>query len=389
MSKTAEETETLSIGRPQQRMIQRLGADNSHSESTRGGVPLQAAVILGAGFSRNSGIPTQAQIPEQLVRYKEKNAMDTAVTNILRQYMKDIFGYEGGMDYPGLDDMFTCIDISTNSGHHLGMAYSPLHLRAIRRMLVYRVFSILDDMYTPSDEVEKLLKVMTQRYSHVDFVVLNWDMVLERYLRSLIPEMGIHYGNEGIPWQERSLEYVNRTGIFKIHGSSNWLYCDNCRTLFFDTEHEIPSINKAGFQELDFVLFPELKRGRHDIKAAYPCRMCRNPISSHIATFSYRKSFRANSFDSVWRGAEDTLVSADQWIFIGYSLPDADYEFKHLLKIAQLKLRHLHPKGPEIDVVLLNADKAVAKYRQFFGSCLGYVCNEGIHQYTEYLQNLL
>ena len=35
-------------------------------------------------------------------------------------------------------------------------------------------------------------------------------------------------------------------------------------------------------------------------------------------------------------GGRYLLRKADRWIFIGYSLPAADYEFKHLLKRVQL-----------------------------------------------------
>ncbi len=63
-------------------------------------------------------------------------------------------------------------------------------------------------------------------------------------------------------------------------------------------------------------------------------------VSTHIATFSYRKSFRTHAYPSIWYRAERMLSEADRWVLIGYSLPKADYDLKHLLKVAQMRLAH-------------------------------------------------
>ena len=79
------------------------------------------------------------------------------------------------------------------------------------------------------------------------------------------------------------------------------------------------------------------------------------------------------------------LSASDRWVFIGYSLPDADYEFKHLLKIAELKLEHIKQSKLRVDVVLLNSDDTISKYKKFFGKKLGVICNDGIEEYLKYL----
>lgn len=345
---------------------------------------MRTAVILGAGFSNNSGLPVQSKIPELLVNFKNEDEFENVISDILLKFMKDIFGYESIETYPSLDDMFTCIDISTNSGHHLGLNYSPLHLRTVRRLLVYRVYSILDGMFRPDVNVKALLKALFDYSEDLDFIVLNWDTVLERYLMDMEKLNLIDYGAGGrlLKTPDASYKY---TGVYKIHGSSNWLYCDNCRSLFYDLLNEISTLKKSGFQQLDTVLYPELNRFKDKLNNEEKCMICNDVVSSHIATFSYRKSFRTNSFANVWNNAENSLSLADKWVFIGYSLPDADYEFKHLLKIAELKLKHLNRK-PVIDIVLLNSDKTIDKYKGFFGKDIGYICNEGIQKYTQYLQ---
>ncbi|HOQ36471.1 MAG TPA: hypothetical protein PLR73_02045 [Acetivibrio sp.] len=79
------------------------------------------------------------------------------------------------------------------------------------------------------------------------------------------------------------------------------------------------------------------------------------------------------------------LADSEKWVFIGYSLPQADYEFKHLLKISEMKLLHKKTKDFSIDVVLLNSNSTVMRYKSFFGDRIGRVFNGGM---DEYINNL-
>ncbi len=344
---------------------------------------MRAAIILGAGFSKNSGLPVQFEIPELIVKNCYENSFEKSISLIIKRFYEDVFGFAKGPDLPELDDILTCIDISTNSGHHLGIKYSSLHLRAVRRFLIYRLFTILGEKFTYSQDVKNLLLMLLQKYSKVDFIVLNWDTVLENYINTINPSTVIDYCNGGKYWAENSYDTGEILKIIKIHGSSNWLYCDNCRVLINDTYSNVPPIKRAGFKATDFKLFEEFCGINPETIESENCFVCGNKISSHIATFSFRKSFRENSFPDLWNQAEDALTHADKWIFIGYSLPQADYEFKHLLKISELKLSHLKNGKPEIDVVLLNSKNTVSKYKSFFGNRIGTICNGGIIEYTK------
>lgn len=349
------------------------------------GVYMRAAVILGAGFSKNSGLPLQSEIPELLIENQQENCFEDGISQAIKRFYKDIFGFSEGEVLPNLDDLLTCIDISTNAGHHLGINYSPLHLRAIRRFIIYKLFKILEDKYVYSETAFNLVDRLLKTYGKVDFVVLNWDTVLEKYINLIDNGYTINYCNGGEYIRRASSDkFLKEIKIIKIHGSTNWLYCDNCRTLFNDTFGDVPLIKKAGFKETDFELLVELNKDMTEFTENEKCSICGDGISSHIATFSYRKSFRENSFPQLWDEAEKTLSVSDKWIFIGYSLPQADYEFKHLLKISQLKLKHCKEKMPEIDVVLLNSTSTAAKYKSFFGDSLVRICNGGIREYVNY-----
>jgi hypothetical protein len=348
---------------------------------------MKTVFILGAGFSKNSGLPVQAEIPEKLIE-SSCEPFEEAVSNAILNFMTDAFGYNGFGEPPNLDDIMTCIDLSTNSGHHLGIGYSPVHLRALRRVLIYRLFSILEKSFMPDRHMEELVKRLLSSFNDIGFIVLNWDTVLENYIQSADSSVKIDYCGGGEVWREDNEAVKKQTvKVAKVHGSTNWLYCDNCRALFHDLYSDFSLREKAGFQQIDLELFTELKKSVRSFKelASRECLICGNSISSHIATFSYRKSFRANSFPNIWGEAERMLSSSERWVFIGYSLPDADYEFKHLLKIAELKFEHIRKSKLAIDVVLLNSQSTILKYKKFFGEKLGVICNDGIQEYLKYI----
>jgi hypothetical protein len=84
-----------------------------------------------------------------------------------------------------------------------------------------------------------------------------------------------------------------------------------------------------------------------------------------VATFSYRKDLNPHAFYTIWDKARTGLLLAEKWLFIGYSLPEADIEIRHLLKSAQLARRD--PTRVSIEVVLKGDCEAGERYGRFFG----------------------
>ena len=158
---------------------------------------MKATVILGAGFSKNSGLPVQSEIALRLISDAGSGQFDYAAVIILKRFMSDVFGYDGTGNVPNLDDIFTCIDISTNSGHHLGIKYDPVYLRIIRRLFVYRLFCVLEECFEPSADVASFIGNLHNSFSSTGYLVLNWDTVLESYLLSMPDNIKIDYCNGG------------------------------------------------------------------------------------------------------------------------------------------------------------------------------------------------
>jgi hypothetical protein len=88
----------------------------------------------------------------------------------------------------------------------------------------------------------------------------------------------------------------------------------------------------------------------------------------------------------IWQNAGVELMEARKLVFIGYSLPMADFEFRQLLG------RMVSPSA-ELEVVLFRRDKSASekrkirdeedRYRQFFGKRMISLRHDGVEAYVE------
>jgi NAD-dependent SIR2 family protein deacetylase len=349
--------------------------------------------ILGAGFSKCAGLPSQSDFSKLLLSNDFSSQIDLIITEVIRDFLAGVFGWRDGNELPSLEDIFTCIDLSASTGHNLGFNSEPRVLRALRRMLIYRIFSILDQYYDSSDDIKKLLKAFCNShnsYYRCNFIVLNWDIVLEKHLRLLYDFIEINYCTPCYDWHDpRSLQGYEGVPVCKMHGSSNWVYCDNCKSIFYDLDAKLSLHLRAGLEKSDFDIFRQIKSdaANENLPDESRCKLCGNKVSTHIATFSYRKSFRTSAYSSIWYHAERLLANSDHWVFIGYSLPEADYEFKHLLKSAQLRKQCSETSNKRrIEVVIKNDSDTCKKFKKFFGYNMIHKCyNNGLSDYVSRL----
>lgn len=348
----------------------------------------KVAFILGAGFSKCADLPVQAEFSPLLTSSKFDSSFDREITANIKKFLKSAFGWKEKREIPSLEDVFTFIDLSLVNSHYLGCHYSPAMLDSLRKMLIYRIFQILDNQFSICQEILDLLAHYQQ--DDCSFIVMNWDIVLEKHLLELNSSTYINYITPSYDWHnQRSGNPGHGIKVCKMHGSSNWVYCENCKALFYQLDKKLSLHKKVGLVKQDFRLFNEAFADAHfgDTTSKgggdNSCQQCHNILSSHIATFSYRKSFRTAAYSAIWHEAENLLTNADKWIFVGYSLPEADFELKHLIKSAQLRVPDSSPK--EVEAILYQDEYASDKFRRFFGDENVRVYENG---FTEYIRHL-
>ncbi|HZR63574.1 MAG TPA: hypothetical protein VFA85_00405 [Terriglobales bacterium] len=377
----------------------------------------ETVFIVGAGFSHHAGLPLTNGFTKAILEARDfSHGPSRMMVDFLSRFIHDAFDHSrkaGAKHWPDLEDIFTCVDLSANSGHHLGKSFAPADLRSVRRALLARIIRMLDQKYRVGRSKKGpdwwrlddfFSRISDKKFG---FVSMNWDTVIERKLELIREDLVVDYGCDALPaaipdppnfddfrsskkfikklkeGQVIALATRTRHGhsfergvpVIKIHGSANWLYCDNCRRLFWFHPDQCNRIADQLIKEDD------LRRiTRYTTKATASiledvrrrpevyCTCANNvPLGTRIATFSYRKALEFPMFQKSWFAAEELLRSAKRWIFIGYSLPPADFEFKYLLKRTQLSM----PTTPEFIVVSGGRPRDMRRtydnYQKFFG----------------------
>jgi NAD-dependent SIR2 family protein deacetylase len=141
--------------------------------------------------------------------------------------------------------------------------------------------------------------------------------------------------------------------LLKLHGSMIWLQCPNCQRLFvqFGLKEEI--LECVGHTLC-----------RHCHRSGYE-----NQLTGSLVMPTFLKDLSNFQIKLVSQNAGVELMEAKRLVFIGYALPNADFEFRQLLS-------RMVDQDAVVEVVLYEGptdDKRRYKseqnqYRQFFGS---------------------
>lgn len=344
-------------------------------------------LILGAGFSWNAGLPLASEFTQQLLNLEglRLNGPSAQQVSFIRKFVDQIFG-EGEPrnieEWPELEDIFTLIDLSANTGHNLGQAHSASDLRIVRRSIIVRMIRMLSQAYLRSlKNAGATWQMLEELFTHFNpkttgVLSMNWDTVFEAGLARTQSIHTIAYGCHANPVRFKGGQLTQRNlkgetlHILKPHGSTNWLYCDACRETFWVTPHQTAQVAQTLFQKKDWETILSTRKAKRPKVLTPPCPHCSaKSLGTRFATFSYRKALDFPMHTASWRTAEEYLKCSSDWVFIGYSMPAADFEFKHLLKRVQLT----ESIRPKITVITggSDGDATIARFTKFFGNVDG------------------
>ncbi len=343
-------------------------------------------LIVGAGFSRNAGLPLAGDFTQALLdlRGRAPTGPSRKQVDYIKSFVNSVFG-EGESrrhdQWPELEDIFTLVDLSANSGHHLGPKYAASDLRVVRRAILVRMIRMLKRSYElglkKQDDDWAVLEKFFSKFNplHSSVLSMNWDTVFEQGLERTQNINNVEYGCGALRYKFVNGRLVPRAAskesvtVLKPHGSVNWLYCDACRDLFWINPKKTEYVAQTLFRVRDWDAVSVPKQSRPRVLEPN-CPKCKaNSLGTRFATFSYRKALDFPMHAASWRTAEHLLKSATNWIFFGYSMPSADFDFKNLLKRVQLS----QPRRPKITLITKGgASGATAeRYYKFFGDVPG------------------
>lgn len=371
--------------------------------------PQKTVYVLGAGFSHPARAPLQAEIVREILALDRtyegegKNEIGRALTNFRRFLEEGLCLDPERFDRVMLEDVFTPIDRCVLDGVSFRQ-YDVRELVELREQVFSLIlFAIAGRLrgQEPPGYVTRFARYLVshmrpraQDPSHEPVSVLstNWDSVLDtaiyRELRQgraapRAPTPNASPATEPAPGVldyccyidpldpdpavEPGLWALSRGGfnvkLLKLHGSMNWLQCPRCQRLY------------AAFDD---------RVVEWGVLRAHRCPHCRDTkLKSSLILPTFLKDLTHFQLRLIWQNAAIELTEADRVVFIGYSLPLADYELR------QLFARTIRPDA-EIEVVQVaetddcareaNA-AAFERYRDFFGRRRLRLRPQGVEQY--------
>lgn len=277
-------------------------------------------------------------------KYQELNLLVENVRNALVDENVDV----------NLEDVFTSFDKSLEEKEFLNeYSYSKMDVirLSLTRLFVYYFDKEVHSHDFKTEDYINFIKYIKSRRSSepLTIVTTNWDTLLEEYFRknsidyNLCLNEKYYITDDESNSNEKKPRNVN---LIKIHGSTNWLSCLKCNSLCI--------FKKTKIAELLF----------DDDRVETCLRCCSHGdeeteiLQPELVTPTMIKSINHQLYKNLWNAAATELRNADEVIFIGYSLPVADYEFRYLLQKSI-------SKDADIKVVLHNSDKPIPEKNNY------------------------
>jgi hypothetical protein len=243
--------------------------------------------------------------------------------------------------YPRLEDVLSLLDFAVMGKRNLGLFLAYDDARALRSQIQRALVTVFDDALRVgvNDDCNRFfvkLQQLRQVTSKPAVISTNYDLVADNMLmlhlgscnygfavRRVLDDSDLQRDDVrrgGVRGEaDRTWHFGSATGRandgyyhIKLHGSLNWLYCPRC------DEVDIT----AGEKGAAWALTPGLRCGNQNCTAPY------EPLIVDPTMYKlYDNRLLRESRDL----AERILRGAKLIVFIGYSLPEADYDLRCLL----------------------------------------------------------
>lgn len=304
--------------------------------------------ILGAGFSKEAKAPSQEDLVKSIFEIYKSNPYEFTDDTVqkFKTFLNDtLLIPESLHNSIPLEDIFTPLDRCLADN----ISFRNLDvdgIKEIRGLIYYLIGKTLECLLRNSEKeyinifARHLVKTASQRINHqyktVDSVSVlssNWDILLDNSIKSEIDD---NFKDKAVVdyccyissyWPDDEsvkpgLEMLGLGGfnvkILKLHGSLNWLQCPRCLRVYVDFYNKIAIgqyTNPVNCRHCDKHF------GAQDS----------HTLSSNLIMPTFLKNLSNPQYKLIWQNAGIELAEAERVVFIGYSLPQADFEMRQLL----------------------------------------------------------
>lgn len=334
--------------------------------------------VLGAGFSAAAGFPMQGKILEYLLEpstYAEGGLFEADIPSdtkkqidVVADFLDTAFPDTDGRQ---MEDIFTLLDqlIDIRGSFAKYPLDELLNIRSAWIRLIVTLFFKFS-LIVSDDQLELYQRFVARLlydrikgdhpHESTSVVSLNWDGLFEDAFTRLATEVGaerkagIDYCVYTVPLKKDAGHHTPSTlqkakgmcnfKLLKLHGSATWFRCPASNRVYTSAGLSPIEGLKACLETLKSPLTEEYPDSREE--ETQPL------LEPFIITPTFEKVFDLPHIQTVWQNAYLELRQASKVVFIGYSLPEADYHFKTLIR------RAIRPEA-EIRAILCDRDRPV------------------------------
>lgn len=319
---------------------------------------------------------------DQFKRIKDKDIAKFSLFENNDKKWEKIFDFIKEIDV-SLENVFTILDKAIISKEFF-KEYSDQELKLIQQSLkkciIYSLSTGIDRSHPLYDSIGKYFVEKRIKTSNFSIISLNWDTLLDTYLYKVSKDYSdikldyclYNYDLKGdVPCINLKAGGFKNIKILKLHGSMNWLICNNCGRLYTDYNSNIAL--STLMQETGIIKCQYCESFGHQYR-----------LISSIITPTFLKNIDSIHFKTIWHNAYLDLCDADKIVFIGYSFPEADFELRYILKKsikrkAEIEVvlhesdnpdyyvKYIHQKGlNKKNKIIARLDLPVKRYQSFF-----------------------
>lgn len=359
---------------------------------------MKTVYILGAGFSKDAGAPLQNKIIEEI--FNKKNHLNSHHFDRFEEFLTNQLCFSAEQhNSVNLEDIFTPLDkcLAENISFR---GLSLQEISDVRDAVFYLISKTLDIILAGDRKGDGYIDVFAKylfecskrrmgRFRDSDPVSVistNWDILLDNAIHSTIRDSDcpnkavvdyccyISSYDKDDKTIRPGLEVLGEGGfnvkLIKLHGSLNWLQCQRCMRLY------------VGFDR---------KIAMQQFEGNVSCRHCdnnfiggggRHGLKANLIMPTYMKNLGNPQYKIIWQNAGVEISEADKLVFIGYSLPAADFEMRQLLS-------RMVRDNAQIEVVTQCEEKDIPgiekTWKGFFGRRKLTIFREGAANYIKTL----
>ena len=300
--------------------------------------------IIGAGCSTEDGVPLINNfLPEM---FECLSSLDTKDSSYLK-YLELARFHNNFFPSANIEELLSYIDL------HIGLStnLSGYNLLELREYLIFLIGKFLEIKLKGNWKSKNYSSFIANYIKEEDVVIsFNWDIMLDNIKLSI--NYGVKFNSFDLETEEASEVSNSGFKLLKLHGSLNWLYCEECDERFVTYRKKVTS--------------------KIDIKKI-SCPYCKkngknNLLRPIIIPPTFMKYIGGKNSDkaviTIWKEALKELVLANKVVIIGFSFGADDVHFKHFLRSVLAIRNRFGSEGP-LKIEVINYQKYISQKMDF------------------------